>query len=745
MPTYDLKSLSAYDFELLTKDLLEAELHLPLETFTTGRDSGIDIRYSRNKRNSIIVQCKHYANSRVSDLFKTLNIEKPKVDKLKPDRYLLATSLGLTPDAKSRIEAIVSPHIKSAADILGLEAINSLITKHKAVEKKHYKLWMTSSEVLRHILHSPVYNRSSIDKNLILRKTKVYVQNRSFRKALKILEKNHYCIISGIPGIGKTTLAEVLTLKYLTRGYELVSISTNIDDAYKVLDEDQKQIFLFDDFLGSTFFENRLGDNSLLKLIEHVSRSKNKRFILTTREHILQQAIGVSEGYARAQLRKCIVTQEDYTRKIKAHILYNHLFFSELDETHILSIIKDRLYLDIVNHENFSPRIIEWMTNALNVQNISASQYGKGFIAALNSPKVIWRIAFEKHLTPSARSVVVLLGMIYDRVSLSDFAVLLRAWNNHATKDQIEWNILFKSSLRELDGTFIRIDGGSTATLRFHNPSIKDFISDYLEGNNEVMSSFLNSDLKYWDQFCYLGMSWSQKKDIAFLEPVIRLAEMMLENIYLPTLELEPVYGQAVRKKEKDMFSKLRFLCEITKEFEGPRIEKVRDNLLSLAVQETNSEFVANYDAYFVYMELVRLRGTTDLSEVLLHIEDRIRKSKSYKELNELSDIADLIRPDPAETEEVVRARFNELDSEYELEDSLYQLRITEEAVSEFVEKREISAPSSLDEIRTRIAELETEEAESEVDYDDGSESSRDEEMSERREIADIDEMFSTL
>ncbi len=47
MADYDFTgSLSPLDFELLSKDLLEAELDIQLENFSEGRDRGIDLRYN---------------------------------------------------------------------------------------------------------------------------------------------------------------------------------------------------------------------------------------------------------------------------------------------------------------------------------------------------------------------------------------------------------------------------------------------------------------------------------------------------------------------------------------------------------------------------------------------------------------------------------------------------------------------------------------------------------------------------
>ncbi len=746
MPAYDLKSLSAYDFELLTRDLLQEHLHLTLETFTPGKDKGIDIRYSYNKRNNIIIQCKHYANSKLSDLLHVLKLEKQKIDLLNPDRYILSTSIGLTPDAKDKIEKLLYPHIRNLSDIIDIEVLNNLIKQFPKVERLHYKLWMTSSEVLKLILHSPIYNRSRIDREMIIKKSKVYVQNKSYGKALKILGKNHYCIISGVPGIGKTTLAEVLCLKYLTRGYELVSVSTNIEDVYKMLDEETKQVFYFDDFLGSLFLEDRLKDNALIKFIEYITTVKNKRFILTTREYILQQAINTSEEYARAQLKKCIVKQEDYTYKIKAYILYNHLYFSGLEENYIKSIIENKRYLEIINHPNYSPRIIEWMTNLLNVRNIPAKGYGTAFKKSLENPNVIWKIAFEQHLKPYSRAMVILLGMLYDNITLNDFAVILRNWNSNSVEYIVEWNILYKKSLKELDGTFIRIEHPSEDLITFHNPSIKDFVLNYIENSIDIALSYLKIDIKYWDQFCSTINILKQKNNKLYSLGIIKIINELLDNIYIPTIEIETIYRNSFTKKNKTMFNRIRFILEALKGIDNSLLNEIYEKLYQFIRNEAQTGFSANYDAYFVFSEIIKVVEPGTLVEEKELIRERIRNASTHKELDELYDIYELFVDDIGEVVEIAKTRFEEITNEYEIEDDLYSLKKTEEIISELADKFCITIPEKLDDLRERISEIEEEENERENDYDEEAMKAIEERrISEKKELLEIDQMFNCL
>lgn len=59
MINYDLLILSPDEFENLSRDLLQREFSLFFESFTTGRDDGVDFRCARNNQN-IVLQCKRY-------------------------------------------------------------------------------------------------------------------------------------------------------------------------------------------------------------------------------------------------------------------------------------------------------------------------------------------------------------------------------------------------------------------------------------------------------------------------------------------------------------------------------------------------------------------------------------------------------------------------------------------------------------------------------------------------------------
>ena len=333
MNDYNFLNLSSFEFENFTRDILQEKLDVFFESFTSGQDGGIDLRAASNTDVNIIVQAKRY--SKYSDLISTLKTELINVKKIKPDRYIIATSVGLTPPNKNEIMKMFHPYIISTEDILGKTDLNNLLALYPKVEERYYKLWLSSTNILQKLIHSTVYNQSKFELEEIKETLKIYVQNNSFKEALDILQLNNYVIISGLPGIGKTTLSRMLVYRLLAKEYdEFIYVSDSINDAYSYYEDGKKQIFFFDDFLGRNFLETGLSmneDSKLIKFITKIKQAKNKIFILATREYILNQAKNSFESLNNPALElvKCTLDLSTYTKIIKAEILYNHLFLEK--------------------------------------------------------------------------------------------------------------------------------------------------------------------------------------------------------------------------------------------------------------------------------------------------------------------------------------------------------------------------------------------------------------------------------
>jgi hypothetical protein len=501
MQAYDFLVLSPYEFENLSRDLLQKKLSVFIESFTPGKDSGIDLRYTKDKTGTTIIQVKRY--EKYGDLLPILKLEVKKVKNLNPKRYIICTSARLTPGNKNKIKQLFSPYILSDEDILGKNDLNNLVGQYPEIEEQYYKLWLASTPVLKKILHSKIYNQSTFELSSIKEGIKLYVQNNSFNEAVKILKEYNYVIISGIPGIGKTTLSRILVLYLLSHGYkEFVYLSDSIDEGYEFFDEHKHQVFFFDDFLGKNVFlakQQQNVDDKIVKFIEKIKKTPNKLLIFSTREYILRQAMTTFESFSTSdiEMAKCVIDLSSYTNLIKAQILYNHLFFAQVPDAHLSNLISDRNYLTLVQHKNYNPRIIETIINRKIWLHCQPGEFSEVLESFFDNPESVWLYAFENSVDRFSQFTLLTLLTMGTPVLLGDLESALKTFlriNNYKYFISFD-SMAFKKAIKELENTFIATqkDYRGSIIVEYQNPSIQDFLVNYLSDKEDLIHSLLSS------------------------------------------------------------------------------------------------------------------------------------------------------------------------------------------------------------------------------------------------------------
>jgi hypothetical protein len=481
---YDFRTLSPNDFEILIRDLLEAEYRWRLEAFGRGRDGGIDLRAS-TAAGKVVVQCKHYLGSSFSDLRTSARREVPKMDKEKPDRYLFVTSQDLNRTQKDTLAGDLNPWLSDTADLLTQADINGLITRHPIVEQQHFKLWLASTTILERIVQSGIWERSEALLEDIRDRVKLYVPTDSFKAAYELLDDKNVVVLTGSPGVGKSMLAEMLALRYWHEGWQIVSVGTDVDDAWEAYKSGRKQVFLYDDFLGQTdLSERRAKDGSVIRLMDRVARNPDKRLVMTTRSQILQQTRLISEPIAHADLRvvEFVIRIADYGAIQRARILYNHLYFSTLSREVVREYVGNSSYWTVVRHENFSPRILELV---IKRPHSSADELARTLNHTLDHPLDLWRIVFNNRLSDLAQRLTLTLASFpVQGASSRELKALVK---KEAKPTE------YTSALRVLEGTFVslekRHDGDTVIT--YANPSVRDFTLAFLDEEPDYLMAII--------------------------------------------------------------------------------------------------------------------------------------------------------------------------------------------------------------------------------------------------------------
>lgn len=510
MAKYALDKLNDKELEELARDILQLELKVRFETFRRGKDKGIDLRYSTDSEtNSIIVQVKHYQRSGYKLLLSILKKEElPKVKKLAPMRYILVTSVPLNVSEKAEILELFTNFIHSTMDIFGADDIENSVSRFPQVLRSHPKLFLTSLEILSEVMNAHIHSRSADRIRIIQSKLHLFVPNEKYKEAIKILNDEHFLIITGEPGIGKTSLADFITFQHLADSFRFIYILSDLEDAEKMMLNEEKMLFYFDDFLGSNYLKikhNPHQDAALLDLISRIKLSKNKRLILTTRTTILTQARSDFEKLKNPiiDISRHEIHISDYTDIQKAHILYNHIFHSQLGSDFVTNFINKKSYQSIIYHPNYSPRLIEYIVDNTRLTGVNPENYHEYLVSKLEKPKDIWLDPYESQIDDASKFLLQTL------LTFPSYAAEQQV--HDAFNERINYEVrvhgytrpsnLYQFVLHSLLGGFIhRRMGNRGPYLEFYNPSFGDFLTEYLSNNHEDVLRILNS-LLYTDQF----------------------------------------------------------------------------------------------------------------------------------------------------------------------------------------------------------------------------------------------------
>jgi Restriction endonuclease len=289
---YDFTSIDDKEFEALCCDLIGADQEHRIERFKSGKDGGVDARFFSSEGQEVILQCKHWRRTGLNPLIARIKKEeKRKVDKLKPSRYLFATSVELSRADKQKIAELFSPHIKRGDDVYGAEDLNQLLSKNSAIHQQHFKLWLHSVDVLSQLQNKPIFERTLFEMQEARRLAPRYVRTQNHVDATALLEQRKLLIICGEPGVGKTTLASQICLEYLANGCQVFKIASQITEVEQVWDDSSSQLFYFDDFLGANYLQalNGYEGSQITSFMRRVKAASNKFFVLTSRSSVLNQ------------------------------------------------------------------------------------------------------------------------------------------------------------------------------------------------------------------------------------------------------------------------------------------------------------------------------------------------------------------------------------------------------------------------------------------------------------------------
>ncbi len=520
-------NLSAIEFEYLCQDIMSSRLGVMFRRFAPGKDGGVDLHSYDGK---IVVQVKHYYNSSFSDLYRSLEKEKDKLDHLSLEDYYVCVSKILTPFNRTKIFNLFDAYMSSKNNIIDILEIDEIVcdTNNTDILRKHFKLWLSSTNILNELYNQSIF----IDSETLLYDVKqelpYYVETNVFGKSKTALERDRLLLLIGSPGVGKTTISKMLVLYFASVGYR-VRYTTNgcIDSIKNSLSSspNTKEIILLDDCLGQCYFNLReTQETELSTLIKYVFQNKNKILLLNSRVSIFNEAKERSMDFLylfdNLTQKVHIIDADGLSLVEKALIFFNHLKRYQVPNVYYEQIREDKKYREIVTHQNYNPRIIEYVT--WNYHEVSPLDYYDYIIEMIRFPHKVWQNEFEQRLSSVDRYFMYTIYTLTD--TYVEISALEKAFN-HVIKNLNDIDITinhFENIIKRLSKSLIKIiarDQKLVSTpenmsiyvknyeseISVLNPSINDYMGTVFKNPN-LKSFFLNNYL-YVEQLARLTQS----------------------------------------------------------------------------------------------------------------------------------------------------------------------------------------------------------------------------------------------
>ena len=491
---FNYENLSDYEFENLCCDIMSKKLGVELRIFATGRDGGIDAT-DDTKTHNIVVQAKHYIRSGYAVLLRTLRGEGEKVKQLNPNQYYVCCAQKLTPGNVSEIYDLFSDYMYDTNNVIDLNVIDTFLNKpeNSDVLRKHYKLWLESTEILNQIYNRNIFIDCEVLLADIEEHSKLFVETNYYHESIKVLDKSRILMLLGLPGVGKTVTTKMVALYYASQGYriryttdgEIVNLKKSISES-----EEEKELIILDDCLGQAYFKMKENqENELISLIKYVSRHNNKKIILNSRITIYNEAKEHSGLFAdffdnKDNLIKYI-DMNNLSIENKGKIFFNHLYFKGVPREYYNNITKDKAYKRIVMHINYCPRIIEFVTKKQHYESVLPEKYANYLIGCLDKPNEVWKEEYRFRIQQEDRLLLTTLFSLTDTIVKSD--ILKRAYIKrikYISSVDVTQNY-YENALKRMNGSMIKlVDKDNQIWVGAANPSVNDFLREILSNNS---------------------------------------------------------------------------------------------------------------------------------------------------------------------------------------------------------------------------------------------------------------------
>lgn len=515
------------EFERFCLDIIKVkEPGLEFKTSGEWADNGIDLFCTTEDKN-IIGQCKRYNPNNFNSLKQSLKKEVKKCKKEKPERYILFTSVTLGVDQFRVIVDLFEGYLKKN-DIIDGEKLNEFLRDEKNyghIFKSHSKLLVPNFQSIElafdKVLYRKYYQKTTYFLHEIEAKHRLFHYTAQLPFLIQRLEENKVIILTGNPGVGKTTTAMMIANYFLSKKVKEIIFLEERDYADTLSIAEEDRLIVVDDFWGQNFNPQIKSHSTFQRefqtIIGHFTNSRNCFLILTSRDYVIRDVLKGAEFETQTMLNinKHIINIEDLSSEDKVKILLNHLLFYDFDLSYFQSAQYNDTFECIIKHQNYSPRHLDFFIKKyLNEDYQSSYAFYESLFKYLDNPSEFWNEAFQK-LNPTAKAILLILLVSGDPIDIDD---LKTSFNDIQVKAReiLNEDIIpadFNKEIKKLEEFHISINQDEYyygTSINFQSPGIKDYLLEFLRNDGYLWIHPIIQKARYFNQ---LTLVFSTKEE----------------------------------------------------------------------------------------------------------------------------------------------------------------------------------------------------------------------------------------